>query len=351
VLLAAAALAVWAPAAVAVSIDYTISGTTVSPGWYRSAVTVTWFVDGKGPPNQCGSSPVILTFDTLGQTVTCSFVDGTGSHSAGTNPIKIDQTPPTASVAAERSPDSAGIYSRPVTVTWSGTDATSGIAACTAIPYAGPDGIAVSLTGTCRDNAGNISAPVSFILNYDATPPALTDVRARPDDRGAKLSWQTDGASRIVVTRDGAVVYDGAGPGFVDRGLKNGKRYAYVVQAFDPAGNVATASVTVRPSAAASTEHLLSPGFQSLVRRPPLLRWREIRRASYYNVQLFRKGRKVLSAWPTKAHYQLRKKWRYHGRRHRLLPGTYWWYLWAGYGHRSEHRYGKLLGRRSFTVA
>jgi hypothetical protein len=165
-----------------------------------------------------------------------------------------------------------------------------------------------------------------------------------------QLSWQASGAARVVVMREGAAVYDGAGAEFADKGLKNGVRYSYLVQAFDLAGNMASDSVTVRPSSAASSEHLLSPGFQSRVSRAPLLRWREIKRASYYNVQLFRKGKKILSAWPTKAHYQVRTAWRYRGRRHRLMPGTYWWYVWAGYGHRSEHRYGKLLGRRSFVV-
>ena len=89
---------------------------------------------------------------------------------------------------------------------------------------------------------------------------------------------------------------------------------------------------------------------RSSLARPPLLRWRKIARASYYNAQLFRNGKKLLSAWPTKPQYQLRSKWRYHGKRHRLVKGTYRWLLWAGYGKRSEHRYGKLLGRRTFVI-
>jgi len=61
-------------------------------------------------------------------------------------------------------------------------------------------------------------------------------------------------------------------------------------------------------------------------------------------------AKKILSAWPTKPQYQLRSRWRYRGHRHRLVPGTYRWLLWAGYGHRSQHRYGRLLGRRTFVV-
>jgi hypothetical protein len=106
----------------------------------------------------------------------------------------------------------------------------------------------------------------------------------------------------------------------------------------------------VTPTADASTKHLLSPGAGSSLSRPPLLRWRRVARASYYNIQLFRNGRKILSAWPTKPQYQLRSRWRYRGQRDRLVHGSYRWLLWAGYGHRSAHHYGRLLGRRTFVV-
>ena len=214
------------------------------------------------------------------------------------------------------------------------------------------------MTGTCKDKAGNISPSVPFVFNYDSTPPVLTDVKVTPDNAGARLAWQASGAARILVMRSPAgaraaqtdVVFDGMGDGFTDTHLSNGKRYAYVVQAIDQAGNTATDSVAVTPNADASSKHLLSPGSASSLSRPPMLRWRKIARASYYNVQLLRNGKKILSAWPTKPHYQLRRVWTYAGKRHRLGRGTYRWRLWAGYGHRSERRYGKLLGKRTFII-
>ena len=179
-----------------------------------------------------------------------------------------------------------------------------------------------------------------------------------PDDGAARLAWQASGAAKVMVMRSPAgarasqadVVYDGTGAGFTDAHLSNGKRYTYLVQAIDAAGNTASDSASVTPSADASTKHLLSPGAASSLSRPPLLRWRRIARASYYNVQLFRNGKKILSAWPTRPHYQLHRVWRYGGKRHRLGKGTYRWLLWAGYGHRSQHRYGRLLGKRTFIV-
>jgi hypothetical protein len=359
VVVAIVGLAIFVPAASAISIDYAVSGVPGDAGWYRSPVTVSWIVDGVQPPNQCGNSPIVLSFDTLGQTLTCSFVDGTGGHSAFTNSIKIDQTPPVANVGADRSADVGGFYNHPLTVTWSGTDVSSGIASCTTMPYIGPDGTGISLAGTCRDKAGNISTPVPFVFNYDATPPALSDVRATAESGEVTLAWQATGAARITVTRSAAsaraaqsgVVYDGTGAGFTDTGLKNGTRYTYTVQAVDAAGNAASDSVSVTPSAEASSDRLLAPRASARLTRPPMLRWRTVKAASYYNIQLFRHGRKILSAWPTKAHYQLRSVWTYGGHRHRLGKATYQWYLWGGYGHRAERRYGKLLGKRSFVVA
>ena len=86
------------------------------------------------------------------------------------------------------------------------------------------------------------------------------------------------------------------------------------------------------------------------MREPPLLRWKRVRRATYYNVQLYRKGRKVLTRWPRRASLQLRRRWRYGGKPRYLAPGRYRWYVWPGYGRRSAHKYGRLLGKSHFTV-
>jgi hypothetical protein len=321
-------------------------------------VWINWALTNISPPLQVDCPPVHLVNDTSAQTATCSATDASGTTTKTTTDIRIDRTPPSAAANPDRLADGGGFYNHPLTARWTGVDATSGIASCASTPYSGPDGTGISLTGSCKDKAGNVSASVPFVFNYDATPPVLTDVKVSPDDAGARLAWQVSGAARILVMRSPAgaraaqadVVFDGMGAGFTDTHLSNGKRYAYVVQAVDSAGNTASDSVAVTPSADASTKHLLSPGAASSLSRPPMLRWRKIARASYYNVQLLRNGKKILSAWPTKPHYQLRRVWTYQGKRHRLGRGTYRWRLWAGYGHRSERRYGKLLGKRTFVV-
>ena len=38
------------------------------------------------------------------------------------------------------------------------------------------------------------------------------------------------------------------------------------------------------------------------------------------------------------------------GRRYRLTPGRYRWYVWPGLGARSAKRYGSVLGSSSFVI-
>jgi hypothetical protein len=358
---AAAALAVSAPAALAVppTITPAVTGPEGDNGWYVGNVIVNWTVTPPGWVDLgCPSSTQIKT-DTQGARVTCHVENTAGEEASSSVIIRLDKTDPVVVANPDRPADAGGFYNHALTVTWRGNDPTSGIASCTSLPYGGPDGTGISLAGTCSDQAGNVSTSTSFAFNYDATPPTLEQLHANAEDHSVILSWQASGATQIVVTRSvpgaraaqaGVVVYSGTGAGFTDAGLSNGAKYAYTVQALDPAANVASASIEVIPSAAASSVPLLSPRPRAELKRPPLLRWRPIRVASYYNVQLYRHGKKILSTWPRLAHYQVRSKWRYRGHRYKLDKGKYYWYVWGGYGHRSEHRYGKLLGKRSFKI-
>jgi hypothetical protein len=142
------------------------------------------------------------------------------------------------------------------------------------------------------------------------------------------------------------VVFTGTANKYTDRRLRNGRRYRYAIVGIDRAGNRAVARLTAVPTAA----KLLSPPRGARLHRPPTLLWKKARKASYYNVQLYHAGRKVLSRWPRRTRLKLHRHWDYAGRRLRLSPGRYRWYVWPGYGRRSAHRYGRLLGRSRFTV-
>jgi hypothetical protein len=81
-----------------------------------------------------------------------------------------------------------------------------------------------------------------------------------------------------------------------------------------------------------------------------MLSWTPIRGATYYNVQLYRGGGKVLSVWPAHADFQLRPTWRFDGRRYKLKPGRYRWYVWPGFGKRRADRYGRVIGAGTFVI-
>jgi hypothetical protein len=74
------------------------------------------------------------------------------------------------------------------------------------------------------------------------------------------------------------------------------------------------------------------------------------RDADYYNVQLRRDGRKVLSRWPSRPRFQLTGTWHFGGQVRHLSAGTYHWDVWPGFGARSDARYGKRIGGRTFVI-
>ena len=131
--------------------------------------------------------------------------------------------------------------------------------------------------------------------------------------------------------------------------------HRFEVRAIDGAGNAdGTPSLhgwTIGAAVVRTVSALSSPAAGARVTRPPQLRWRRVARARYYNVQVYRGSRKVLTAWPTRTRLQLAARWRYLGRTQSLVTGSYRWYVWPGYGAPSARRYGQLLGQSTFVVA
>jgi hypothetical protein len=320
--------------------------------WHTQPVRLAWSYDtttAEAIDGDC--TPQTIRADTAGTVVRCTIQDASDSSTTEkTATVKVDATAPTVTMVPARPPDHAGWWNQPVTVSFIGSDATSGIAACDSVPYAGPDSEAAQITGGCRDVAGN-AAVQSFPLRYDASPPALTAVRSAPRDRGVTLSWRpsADSVRTEIVRSAGAsrrsstVVYSGTARSFTDRPLRNGVQYRYTITVYDQAGNTASSTRSATPFS-------LSPVKGARLSAPPLLRWHQVRRASYYNVQLFRGRRKILTTWPTATRLQLRREWTFNGRRLRLVPGRYRWYVWPGYGSRAAERYGRLIGHSTFSI-
>jgi hypothetical protein len=294
---------------------------------------------------------------------TCSDVAG---NPAGTSvSFKYDATPPEVEARPDRKPNAKGWYRREVRVSFLGTDAISGVESCApAATYDGPDSKQAAVSGTCRDRAANVSGEARFQLKYDTTAPELMRLRrGKLRGRGILLRWASSGASTFVVVRRpgrerarASTVYTGPAHSLVDREVTAGVTYRYIVTASDEAGNSSAEDLIVRSEAKASTrvtsaaQPLTRPAQGARVSAPPLLDWIAVPRATYYNVQVFRHGKKILSAWPTVTSLRLERSWRFGGHVQRLEPGSYRWYVWPGFGKRTANEYGKPLGSSTFVV-
>jgi hypothetical protein len=147
-------------------------------GWYTSDVTLTWTVSEPDSPAslvKTGCSDQSITADQVATTYSCSATSDGGSAGPVTVTIKRDATPPGASASAAPAPNGNDWNNTNVTVSFSGTDALSGIANCSADVVLSAEGTGKSASGTCTDNAGNESAVATASgINIDKTAPDVS---------------------------------------------------------------------------------------------------------------------------------------------------------------------------------
>jgi hypothetical protein len=323
-------------------------------GWYNQPVGVSF----AGSDALSGIDGCTATTyggpDTEAAPVSGTCRDRAGHQGAAVSvSLRYDATPPQLEQpAAERAPDSAGWYNHAVKIPFTASDATSGVDSCDAPTYAGPDAAEATVTGTCRDKAGN-AASGSLALRYDATAPVLGALKAKATAGAAVLSWQASADTMAVeVTRSPgltgtkpALVYRGNAKTFRDLRVAVGRRYRYTITGRDVAGNAKTLAVAFRLASG-----LIRPAPGARVRVPPLLAWKKVAGAKYYNVQVYRGNRKVFTFWPSGTSLRLHRSWTFEGRLIKLVPGNYRWFVWGGIGARSKNRYGPLLGSSTFVM-
>jgi hypothetical protein len=348
-------------------------------GWYNRRVDVAFAGSDSTSGLEGCSSRSYGGPDSATASVSGTCTDRAGNSSGSLIfPLKYDETKPEVTAAQpDREPAPDGWYLDPVRFDFTGTDETAGIDTCPPVTYSGPDGPSSEVLGECRDRAGNTTQR-SFALKFDGNPPGVSDLKLIAGDRRLDLSWATtaDVASVEVARTPGvgtaapSVVFGGPGTSFRDERVENGVRYTYEVTVRDLAGNRASTQVTgtpVAPPAPVATptprtppasgqqprsRRLLSPlpGATIDLTHPPMFRWVAVKRARYYNLQLYLNGRKRLTAWTVRPQFQLRRTWTFAGKRQRLLPGHYRWIVWPGFGPRSRADYGKAIGRSDFVV-
>ena len=186
-------------------------------------------------------------------------------------------------------------------------------------------------------------------------PTKVTVILPRAKTSTGKLSvtlrWVKPKASdlaRIVVVLnlkrpprspgDGVRVYTGLGTSASFRLQAAGTGYVALF-AYDRNGNV---SSPARKVVSLAPLIPLRPTTGSSVNSAPRLTWKPQAGAAYYNVQLYRNGARVFTAWPKEAALTILPG--------KLLPGTYVWFVWPAVKRGSATpAFGKLIGRATFV--
>ena len=155
------------------TVTATPSGTLGNNGWYRSAVTVSFSGTDATSGGVTCSADQTLSSDGTNQTATGTCTDAAGNSAQGSATFSIDQSGPTVIATPSGTLGSNGWYRSAVTVSFSGTDATSGGVTCSADQTLSSDGANQTAIGTCSDAAGN-SAQGSATVSIDQAGPTVT---------------------------------------------------------------------------------------------------------------------------------------------------------------------------------
>jgi hypothetical protein len=215
-------------------------------GWDATDVTVSFECDDAISGVASVTDPVTISSDGEDQSATGTCVDEAGNEAtASVGGINIDREAPTLSMTATVGGETyeAGTWTKSdVLVTFTCTDAGSGVASVTSPVTFATEGADQSVTGTCTDNAGSSATRTFDDINIDKTAPSLS-ASATADgelytpgtwsEHDVVVSFDCEDAGSGVATVTDPVTISTEGAGQTADGACS-----------DRAGNEATAAVT-----------------------------------------------------------------------------------------------------------
>ena len=249
-----------------VNIDRTAPTTTVTapPAWNKSDLTLTLvandglsgvdktFYQLDGGAQTAGSSVPVTSEGA--HTLKFWSTDAAGNtEAAHTVSFGIDKTSPTIGHTQSPAANDDGWNNANVTVTFTCSDALSGVASCTDPETVATEGPAQAVTGTVKDNAGNTATDPATV-SIDKTRPVIT-VDALPTANA--YGWYGDDVTATYTASDtlsGVKTQDTA------HTFGEGAAQTHTATATDVAGNrasVTTAAVSVDKTAPTITGRVL----------------------------------------------------------------------------------------------
>ena len=142
-------------------------------GWNNSDVTVSFTCsDALSGVSACATPKVFG--EGAGQSAAGSVIDQAGNSASATlGNINVDKTAPLISASRDKAANGAGWNNSDVTVSFTCSDALSGVGSCASSQLFG-EGAGQSATGTVTDLAGNSASATMSNINVDKTAPRLT---------------------------------------------------------------------------------------------------------------------------------------------------------------------------------
>ena len=158
----------------------TISGAIAPPpnasGWNNTNATVTFScADTQSGVASC-QAPATVAAEGANQDVVGTATDVAGNTATTSVTVNLDRTPPDVTAAQVPPPNANGWNNSPVVVTFTATDALSGVAlgSITAPVTLAADGRNLSASGRAVDLAGNVGTFTLTGVNIDQVAPIIT---------------------------------------------------------------------------------------------------------------------------------------------------------------------------------
>jgi hypothetical protein len=217
-------------------------------GWNNTDVSVTFQCSGGVAPVQCPPAQLISA-EGANQNVSGTAIDAQGNSATTSTKVSIDKTEPTISPSATPVPNARGWNNQDVTVSFTCSDAGSGIQACPPPTTLTAEGANQVIHGSTLDKAGNSNTTMASV-SIDKTPPIINisspatgivvsnaqfSITGTVSDAFSGVSTVSCGGTPAVLSTDSFVC---------DVTLSVGSN-AVAVQATDNAGNSSSASLLV----------------------------------------------------------------------------------------------------------
>lgn len=218
-----------------------LSPTPNAAGWNNGNVTINWTATDAGSGIASGPTPATdsVTANTSGVNKTATATDRVGNTGSKSLTIKLDKEPPT--ITGNRLPpaNGNGWNNTNVTVSFSCSDALSGIKSCPGESTTfSNNGANQSVSGTAVDNADNSAGATVGGINIDKDLPALSGAPTTPPNASG---WYNTNVTIHWTAGDALSGLAGGAP--ADSTISSeGQNLTASASVADLAGNTATAT-------------------------------------------------------------------------------------------------------------